>query len=404
MLILKQKNLFLLIFLTIIWSLFFAIYKYFIWWIFKTDTITLQSISAYLSIWWIFAFIIWWLIYEIFKEKIFHLIIWFSSILWLFGILIFYYYPIINNYIIVAFFTFIIWFFYWMWWILKNVIIASEIRKEYSTDTKINWFVNISFITSIIIWSILWWFLVEKMSIYGIYLIIFWLILALICWFFLSNSKSKLDELSLKNKISFYKKSYLTDFIFIFKKYFINMIFIWLLLTIATILSQKAIEYNVKNMSMKQSIASSILLYSAVWSIIWNVFSMKIKEKSKWLFFMIFCFIFAFFTILLPIFIENFNTTKIIAFLAWGFFWISYNLIESDFFKNIWIDEKKSYGWASLWIIISIVIASMMFLIDFIEKILGFTWSYLFLASITILIWISFYLKHKEKKKKFIFF
>ena len=71
-----NKNLTLVTILIIIWSIFFAIYKYFVWWIYANDTITLQFISWYLSIWTIFSFIIWGLFYELIKEKKYHFISW----------------------------------------------------------------------------------------------------------------------------------------------------------------------------------------------------------------------------------------------------------------------------------------------------------------------------------------
>gem|GEM_PF-2461087 len=54
----KYRNLIIMLVLIIVWSLFFAMYKYFVWEIFKTDTITLQYISGYLSIGTIGSFIV----------------------------------------------------------------------------------------------------------------------------------------------------------------------------------------------------------------------------------------------------------------------------------------------------------------------------------------------------------
>jgi len=388
-----KKSLSLLIILTILWSLFFSVYKYFIWWIFDDEAISLQFLSWYISIWTIFAYISWSFIYEIIQEKKFHFFSAFFSIFFIILLFIYFYFPIFDKVFFISVITILLWFFYWMWWILRNILISTEIEKWYSSDTKINWSVNISFISSIIIWSIAWWFIVEKMWEKWFFVIITLLIIAIFIWKNLEKKENK-KEINLKEKFSLESKKYLTDFLYIFKKYFIVMIFVWLLLVIATILSQKAIEFLVDVNKMKQSTASLLLLFSAVWSIAWNIFSMKIV-KNKWLYFMIYSFLFALSTISLWLFISNFIITSVIAFLAWIFFWITYNLLESDFFKKIAEDNKKSYWWASLWIVVSFIITMMMFLIDYVEKTFWFLNSYIFLAIILFLIWIIIFLKNK---------
>lgn len=379
----KHKNIIIIYLLIAIWSLFFAIYKYFIWGIFKNDVVTLQYISWYLSIWTVFSFIIWWLFYEIFKEKLYHFLIIFFTIISLFSIFL------INNsytekYILVGIITVIIWFFYWLWWVLRNILISNEIQETKIEETTINWLANIFFISSIIVGAILWWLIEEKLKIDGLFLILWMLLIWLLVWIWLKDNKNE----NLKNKILEYKQNYINDFKFIIKKYFLIMFFCALLITIWTILSQKAVEYYVEIWWKTWSSSALILLFTALWSIIWNIISMKIW-KNKWNFFLINSILFSISCFLFPTFISDFRNTSILATITGIFFWITYNIIEAYFFKKIAIDDKKSYGSVSLWIITSITIAFLMFLVDIIDKYFWFDWVYYFMWIIIFLIWIK---------------
>ncbi len=384
----KYKNLLLVFGLITIWSLFFALYKYFMWWIFKTDIITLQYISGYLSIGTIGSFLIGWLLYELFKEKKYHFFISCASIVCLI-IIFFLANKNIDTTLLVGWITLILWFFYWLWWVLRNILIAWQIQETWFGDTKVNGIANIFFITSIIIWSIFWGLIAEKLNIIWIWIIAWLLFLWLILWASFSY-KSIQESISYKQKIREYKKNYLKDFMFIFKKYGVIMIFVSLIITIGTILSQKAIEYFVEFGGKTSSGAAVILLYSAVWSIVWNIISMKITE-NRWFYFLIFSLLFAFCCFLFPSFFSSFTSTWILAWIAWIFFWMSYNLLESYFFKKIGDDDKKPYGAVSLWVITSIIIALMMFGVDIIGKWFGVEGVYYFMGVIVCIIGISIF-------------
>lgn len=384
----KYKNLYLMIWLISIWSLFFALYKYFIWWIFKNDTITLQFLSWYLSIGTLLAFIVWWIFYELLKEKIYHFLVWLLTIITIISIFF-----IPWNYIVVWWITLLVWIFYGLWTVLRWILVSNEIENSNLWDTKVNWLANIFFIVSIIIWSIIWWIIAEKLDINWLYIIWWIIIIWIILWFFLKYKHSDINKTK-KEKIIEYKNNYISDFKFILKKYFLIMFSASSLITIATILSQKAIEYNVNILQIKQSSASMILLYSAIWTIIWNIISMKIK-KDRWLYFMIFCFLFWISTILFPLFINNFLFISILSFIAWIMFWITYNLVDSYFYKKIADDNKKSFWRASIWIVASITVAFVMFFVDYLQNIVWFNWVYYFMAIFIILLWIILFYKRK---------
>ncbi len=390
----KNKNLIILFILIIVWSLFFAVYKYFMWGVFKTETITLQYISWYLSIGTIWAFVIWGLVYELFREKKYHLGTMIFTILSILGIYFLAPIKLFSDSLLVGGVTLVIWFFYWLWWVLKNILISTQIKESSLWDTKINGLANIFFITSIIIWSIFGWKIAEKLGIYWIFIIVLLLIIGLIGGIFLSY-KNQEESKSIKQKALDYKSNYINDFKFIIKKYSLIMIFTSFIIAIATILSQKAIEYNVEVLWKSGSESAVILIYSAVGSIVWNIISMKIKT-ARWDKFFIFSLLFALTCFLFPSFISNFLSLSILAFIAWMFFWIIYNLLESYFFKKIADDEKKSYGSATLWVIMSSIIAFLMFLVDVVEKATSFAWVYYFMGTIILFVWIIiFRLKNK---------
>lgn len=385
----KHKNLVILIVLIIIWSLFFAIYKYFMWWVFKNDTISLQYISGYLSMGTIGAFVIGGLLYELFREKKYH----FATIgLTLITIISVYFLKklhISSDAVMVAVITLIAWFFYGLWWVLRNVLISTQIHESWLWDTKVNGIANIAFITSIILWSIVGWVIAEKMNIYWVFVIGWLLGIWLICGLQLTL-KSEESRISTKQRALIYKKTFLADFTFIVKKYFLIMLFVSLIITIATIMSQKAIEYSVANLGKSWSEAAMILLYSAVGSIIGNLLSMKIRKFKRYIFLLL-SLLFAATINMFPTFLPNFLYTSIAAFVAGIFFGTTYNLLEATFFKMIAEDDKKSYGAATLGIITSGVISFMMFFIDGVQKAAGYDGVYQLMGCIILTIGIIVY-------------
>lgn len=210
----KYKNLILLFILIIVWSLFFALYKYFMWWIFKTEDITLQYISGYLSMGTIWAFLVGWLLYELLREKKYHFVTILFTLISIISIYFLSSADIVSNYSLVWWITFIVWFFYWLWWVLRNILISTQIHESNLWDTKINGLANIFFITSIIIWSIVWWIIAEKLSLNGVFLISAILFIWLICGSFLWYKNWEKTK-NVKEKAIEYKNNYRADFVFI---------------------------------------------------------------------------------------------------------------------------------------------------------------------------------------------
>jgi len=372
--------------LIIVWSLFFAMYKYFVWEIFKTDTITLQYISGYLSIGTIGSFIVGWLLYELYREKKYHFSIGILTIVMLFCIF-FVEKWWTNTAFFLATITIFLWFFYGLWWVLRNILVAWQIQETGIADTKINGMANIVFITSIILGTIFWGKIAEICDIQGLWVIVgilgIW-----ICAGSLFVVSSNSQKHSKQEQIQSYKNEFYQDFCFIFRRYWVIMIFISVIITSGTILSQVAIEYFVDEKNMESSRAALILLYSAVGSIFGNVASMRIISH-RWSFFLACMIAFAFLCITLPFTFFNIFYTNIAAGIAGIFFWVSYNLLESYFFKKIGDDGKKAYGSVSLGIVTAITIAIMMFWVDQVGNVHGvysILWIMIFLMGMTIYI------------------
>lgn len=389
----KNKNLLIILWLVLVWTLFFSIFQYFVWWIYKSDIISLQFIAWYMSIWWIIAYIIWWIIYEILKEKKYHLFIIIPIMLVIIGLYLFWF----SNNIIIWIMSLIAWFYYWMWMVLKNILVSNEISKWIISDTKINWFVQILFTTSIILWSILWWFLSEILNIKWALFIIFLLWLWLLMWLFLEIKNIFIDKKTLIQKFFYFKDDFKKNFLKVWKKYFKIMLIPAIIITLVTILFQKIIEYNVAELWVPIYSATFLLLYSAVWAIIWNIITMKLKW-SRWFIFAIIISLFALTIIIFPFLMYSFLYTKILIFIAWILFWISFNLAESFFLKQLSTESNKSFWSSFYWLTTNIVMWILMFFIFFLSMYLNYNLIFIIIGFIFLIIWFIPLLIFKKEK------
>lgn len=372
----KYKNLFIVLWLVIIWTLFFSIFQYFVWGIYSSEIITLQFISWYMWIWWIVAYIIWWAIYEILKQKKYH----FFTITFLIWVMFLLYFIWNSNVYFLWIMSLCAWFFYWLWMILRNILVADEIKKWILSDTKINAFVNILFTSWIVLGSILWWFLSDFLGEKWVFIIIFLLFFWWIIWLLLWEDKQNL----IIHKQIFSKKEQFFIWYEFSKKYFMSMVIPALIITFVTILFQKVIEYNVSEMWISLYNSTFLLLYWAFWWVIWNIFTIKLKG-DRWKIFSIITFIFWITLVLFPIFMSNFFYTKLFIFFSWILFWINFNLSESYFLKELSKEKYKSF-WASIyWFLTNVVMSLSMFLILFLSIL--FQYSFIFIG-----IWILFFI------------
>lgn len=363
-----------------LWSLFFASLKLFLWWSLQGSlNLDLQIIAWYLSLGWVFAYLIGWALSYTFLKKYLLFGIALSTLVFItIGYLIGF-----HTHLFFAFILCMVGFFYGLWSVVKNILIAIEIKKTWFLDTTVNALAVIVFVVFIIIWSILWGLLFELFGNAG-YIYIMWLISIIsFCSLFLDYDEVPFRSLfkqwyrayfyDKSHKFSDAMKGYLPDVLYIHKKFTWVLYVSAFLWAISTIISQKAIEYSVLFLWIEISVASTILIFSAAWVITGNIISLKM-HAYRWKFFMFSCILFGILIILFPFLGNTFFHLQILASLLWLFFWISANLIDAYFFWEIGNEDKKEYGSSVYGFILSIVIFVMMFISSFMEKIIWYTW------------------------------
>lgn len=389
------------------WSFFFWSFKFYMWGSLGDSVkLDLNDIASFLALWSSLAYVIWWAISYSFREK--HVLFYSSLAILLF--LLTYIYGDINTLLLVTIIITVIWFFYGIWTVVKNVLIAIEIKKTGIQDTTINAIASILFIIFLIFWCVSWAWFFEHFNIIWIRYI-FWIMLIswIIALFLTYDEKKWLEHMELidymidrhsKLKDSF--KAYYPNVKFLLKKYFIVMFSSGLLWAISTTISQKAIEFSVRTFDKLNSEAWFLLMYSAIWAILWNLITMRM-EKKRWFWFILFTYAFAWFVVIFPfLVVHGYFMVILLAIVLWVLFWASSNLIDAYIFHKIWEDDKKEYWSSVYWFILSIVIFWLMQAVNLIEKTMGF--NYIFYSSaiviLLIIVIVKLNLKHIENIEK----
>lgn len=370
----RFKTFFIFLILTAVWSAFFSTIKFFLWWDLKTTVAPdLQTLAGYLSLWGVIAYLIWGAIAYTFVKKY---VLFFVSFISLIFTVIAYKVGIESSFFL-SFIMISLGVLYWLWSVVKNILIAVEIKKTWLPDTTVNAVVGITFVVFVIAWSIIGSLLFEKLWNDWFKVIIWMLAFTSIVSLFLDYDNITLKSLLRDGFKSYYferkgkfinsMRDYFPDVKYITTKYFSVIITSSLLWAISTIVSQKAVEYSVVHFDKDPSSAAFLLLFSAVWVIVWNLASVKM-DTNRWKNFKIFNTLFALLIFVFPFFSISFQVVSIMAFVVWIFFWIASNLIDAYFFKKIWDENKKEY-WASTYgLILSVVIFVMMFVWSYINS------------------------------------
>lgn len=408
----KYRNFILLLLLVVLWSFHFSSYKLYMFDIFNKipvlawneKKITLEYIAGYLSFWVGISYIIGIFLYKKFWNKIYHSFITFITIavffvIYGYGIVIFWnewtqkvFGIWVNLFVAIA--TLVVGFCYGLWCILRNILVATEIQETKLWDTKVNGIVNILFTTFIIIGSIGGSYIAETFHIQGIYVLASLFFVALLLGIFVNLPHTHNMSHATVSIHSIYEEC-----LYIIKKYGIVIVCMTLLLWVATLLSQKAIEYSMDFLWKKQTEASFLFLYTALWAIIGNIISMFI-HKYKWRYFLVLCILFGLCSFIFPFLAVTFVYTILIIFIAWFFFWVTFNLIESYFLNQIAIENKKTSGATVYGFVSSIIVWFLMLSMDFLQKtihsiipIYMILWFLLIAIGITMFV---FFLKHKD--------
>jgi len=401
----KFKTFLIFVVLVAIWAAFFATIKFYLWWeLWDSLKPDLQKIAGYLSLWSVFAFIVWWAFASTFLKKYYLFIISIFSFLFI----SMWYFVGFHTNLFFALIVTLIWFLYWLWNVVKSVIIAIEIKKTWLPETLVNAIVWITFVIFIIIWSIIGSILFEKMW-HNWYLVIMLLLFfASILSLYLDYDNVKFVSLLKKwwwnyvfeRKETFLValKNYIPDLKYIVKNYFFIIITSAFLWTISTIVSQASVEYSEKTFMIIKSKASFVLLYSALWAIVWNLLSVKMNV-SRWKFFIIFNTLFSLVIIIFPFLAVNFAVLSFLALILGMFFWVSSNLVDSFLLKTIWDEDKKEYWASTFWLVFSIILFSMMFISSLILKIYSYKALMIILWVISFVVWLSLFFKQIKINK-----
>ena len=363
----RFKTFIIFIILVATWGTFFASFKYFLWWdLWDSLKPDLQKIAWYMSLGWVLAYLVWWAFASTFLKKYYLFIISVFTFIFLLSSYLFWF----STNTSLAFIITLIWFLYWLWNVVKSVLISIEIKKTWLRETVVNAYVWMVFVIFLIVWSILWNLIFEKLW-HNWYILLMGLMLfGAIISFNLDYEKIPFTSLirnwwnsylyERKNTLTKSIKAYIPDLKYIVKKYLYVIIGSSLLWAITTIVSQSSVEYSVNTFGIEASKASFLLLYSAVWAIAWNILSMKMNT-NRWKFFIIFNTLFSLVIIAFPFLAKSFLYINIMATILWVFFWIISNLVDSYLMKSFWDENKKEYWASTNWLVLSLVIVCMMF-------------------------------------------
>ena len=398
----KYSTLYIFLVLVAIWAAFFSSIKFFLWGeLSSTLRPDLQTITGYLSFGSIFAYLIWWAFAATFLKKYYLFAISFLSFLFV----TFAYFVGFSSNIMLAVIVMFLWFLYGLWSVVKNVIIAIEIKKTGISDTVINAIAGIVFVVFVIWGTLLGSVLFETLGKNG-YLVIMWM-LTLTAWvsLMLNYNKRTLSELMQHGWKNYYhdrKKKlgkaltlYIPDLWYILKNYSLIMLASAFLWAISTVVSQVSMEYSIVSFDIEASTASYIFLFSAVWAILGNIVSMKMWAR-RWKYWIIFGNCFSFLIIAFPFLALSFTYMSILAFFLWVFFGINSNLIDAFFIKTIGEEDKKEYGSSTYGLVLSIVIFLMMFLSSAIESYFSYKILMIFLWVIMFIVSWVLYLQQKK--------
>lgn len=400
----KYKSFIVFLFLIAIWATFFASFKYFVWgdlWdSLKPD---LQKIAWYLSLGWVVAYLFWWAFASTFLKRYYLFII--SA--FCFNFLMLSYIFSFSTNISLAFIITMIWLLYWLWNVVKSVLISIEIKKTWLRETIVNAFAWMVFVIFLIVWSIFWNVIFEKLWHNWYLVLMFLMVISAIISFNLDYEQTSFSSLIKNgwNKYLFERKetlkkainNYIPDLKYIVKKYYLVILWSSLLWATSTIVSQSSVEYSVETFWVEASKASFILLFSAFWAIAWNVFSMKMNQ-NRWKFFIIFNTLFSFIIIAFPFLAKSFFYINFMALILGLFFWIVSNLVDSYLMKSFWDENKKEYWASTFWLVLSLVIVFLMFVSSFILKNFSYMSLMIFLWVISFIMGHSLYLKQRYIK------
>ena len=374
----KHKNLIIFVAITFLRSVFVSMLKFFLRSYLKEANISLEVITGYLSLWWMFAYLIWSSLAYTFRKK--NIII-FAGLMAILCLAIgnaLGYYPFRIFVVLVS----SIGFAYSLRLIIKSIILSIEIQRSDHGEAKINGVINIAILVGILLWSYLGFAIFNNRGANGFQLIIGLLVFSSLLTMILEYDQHfeiKPFTQTLRNSLPNVRN--------ITKKYIRLLIPITILRAISTAIGQKMLEIGIDVFQRTPKNSISIIVISFLGAIFGNIISMFFKRRRKTIA-MLFTIIFWLTTIYFPHIIdkyEYFITLKFFWFFVGVFFGIAVNLIEWRYFFHIGEDGKKEYGSVAYGIITNIVIFIIMIAADYLNKLLGTKVSFFFFGIMLLL-------------------
>lgn len=399
----KYKTFLIFLLLTAIWSSFFSWIKYFLLWelTWVIKDIDMQILAWYLSFWSIFAYLIWWALSITFLKRNLLINLSFFSLIFVFLS----YYIWIESKLFLWITLIFIWFFYWLWSVLKNIIVSIEISKTELSNTKVNAYVSIIFVSFLVMWNTFWSLVFESFWRDWYFFLLLILFLSFLLSFFIDYDTNVIRWIFKNWFKSYYyerKKTFIESFSlyvpeikYVLKNYYFIILFSSLLWTVSTIVAQKTVSFSVITYWILTSKATLIFIVFSIWTIVWSLLSIRM-QKYRWEYFIVFSLILSLNILFLALFWNNFYALNFFVLLLWFFFWITSNLIDSYYFLKIWNENKKEYWATTYWLILNLTIFVFMWLTAIINKYINYDMIMLIFWLIIFLSSFLFYSKRKN--------
>lgn len=351
-----RRSLFSLLSLIALWSLFYAGVKYFFWGVYDGTSFTpsLESISGYVLIGSMIAYLIGGMLYARYSERLMLFIAMGVGMIAFFSAILLpnispYFFDISMIGIGLA---------YSLYVIGKNTLIGREIATSTLGSSTIGAFTTIIFIVFLIIGTIVGAKIGETDSLLIAGIVYFVVVLIGVFWI-LQFADTKREKTDFHFSIALYRK--------LFVRYGIFMIGLACFWQISVEASQVAINYSKDFFDKSNSASSLLLIFSSIGAILGNILSVKISEKRLksfvWITSGFVIIIFLFSTILgFAKTLDIYLIVQGLAFIVGFFFGGAVNLAESYFFSLLGRDPDEAHISALYGFTLSFVGAITMFI------------------------------------------
>ena len=383
----KHRNLIIFILLTLLWSVFMGMMKFYLRSYLK-EVRTLQEIAWYASLGWTLAYLVGGAFAYAFTKK--KIIIW-SAFICIICLIVWsrlHYTP----FLLFTFLLSIIGFMYSLRLTVKSIILSTEIVTSWLSETLVNGLTNISILIWFLWWSYLWFIAYAKQGTWWFMRILCLLLVCVLLSLFFTYDKLFTG----KPFMPTLKKS-MPNILEVTERYFRFLVPIGILWAVWMAMWQKMLQIWIDDFNKMPVSSMLIIVVFFTWGIAGNLISAFIKTNKK-LITLIFIIIAGRSVILFPHFLhmhDNYMFLNMYSFAIGVFCGIAINILEGRYFYRIGDDHKKEYGAAAYGLICSILMFFIMIISDLLTTGFGDKFAYFF-CGIVILINI-FFMKELDK-------